>query len=239
MVRPCRSSCARRRVSPDGGACTGRDVLSFARLRLRHDTRSRTRRRPTAPPPCACSACPAARSATTGSRSRSRSSCASSGAPVAVTMRTPGHDEELALGFALSEGLRPLSARVPDDLAANTIELEAPGFDPDRLARSFYTTSSCGVCGKGALEAVAVESPPVESTLTIPAALLATAARPAPRGAGRLRLDRRAARDRPLHAGRRARVRARGRRPPQRDGQGDRTAPSSTVSCRFATTSSA
>ena len=83
-------------------------------------------------------------------------------------MRTPGHDEELALGFALSEGLRPLSARVPDDLAANTIELEAPGFDPGRLARSFYTTSSCGVCGKGALEAIAVESPPVESTLTIP-----------------------------------------------------------------------
>ena len=96
------------------------------------------------------------------------------GAPVAVTMRTPGHDEELALGFALSEGLRPVSARIPDDLAANTIELEAPGFDPGRLARSFYTTSSCGVCGKGALEAIAVESPPVESTLTIPAALLAT-----------------------------------------------------------------
>jgi len=96
------------------------------------------------------------------------------GDALAVTMRTPGHDEELALGFALSEGLRPVGARVPDDLAANTIELDAPGFDPDRLARSFYTTSSCGVCGKGALEAVAVDSPPVESTLTIPAALLAT-----------------------------------------------------------------
>jgi FdhD protein len=79
------------------------------------------------------------------------------GRPVAVTMRTPGHDEELALGFALSEGLRPGAARLPDDLAANTVELDAPGFDPERLARSFYTSSSCGVCGKGALEAVAVE----------------------------------------------------------------------------------
>jgi FdhD protein len=96
------------------------------------------------------------------------------GRPVAVTMRTPGHDEELALGFALSEGLRPLAARVPDDLAANTIELDAPGFDPDRLARSFYTTSSCGVCGKGALEAVAVDSAPVESTLAVSASLVAT-----------------------------------------------------------------
>jgi FdhD protein len=96
------------------------------------------------------------------------------GSPVAVTMRTPGHDEELALGFALSEGLRPLSARVPDDLSANTIDLEAPGFDVARLARSFYTTSSCGVCGKGALEAIAVESPRVDSMLTISQALLAT-----------------------------------------------------------------
>ena len=94
------------------------------------------------------------------------------GRPVAVTMRTPGHDEELALGFALSEGLRPVSARVPDDLAANTIELEAPDFDHDRLARSFYTTSSCGVCGKGALEAIAVEAPAVESELTLDARVL-------------------------------------------------------------------
>ena len=67
------------------------------------------------------------------------------GQPVAVTMRTPGHDEELALGFCLSEGLQ----------------------------RSFYTSSSCGVCGKGTLEAVAVEAPRVESELRLPLALVA------------------------------------------------------------------
>jgi len=96
------------------------------------------------------------------------------GTPVAVTMRTPGHDEELALGFALSEGLRATGARVPDDLAANAIELEAPGFDPERLRRSFYTSSSCGVCGKGALEAVAVEAPRVTSELRVGAALVSS-----------------------------------------------------------------
>ena len=95
------------------------------------------------------------------------------GEPVAVTMRTPGHDEELALGFAISEGLRPIAARVPDDFAANTVELEAPDADLGRLRRHFYTSSSCGVCGKGALEAVAVEAPRVESSLRVPAALVA------------------------------------------------------------------
>jgi len=95
------------------------------------------------------------------------------GRPVAVTMRTPGHDEELALGFCLSEGLRPTAARLPDDLAANTVEVDAPGFDPARLQRSFYTSSSCGVCGKGALEAVEVEAPRVESELRVPLALVA------------------------------------------------------------------
>ena len=94
------------------------------------------------------------------------------GRPVAVTMRTPGHDEELALGFCLSEGLRPAGARLPDDLAANTVDVDAPGFDPERLQRSFYTTSSCGVCGKGALEAVSVEAPRVESQLRVPLALV-------------------------------------------------------------------
>jgi FdhD protein len=96
------------------------------------------------------------------------------GVPVAVTMRTPGHDEELALGFCLSEGLRPSGARLPADLAANTVEVDAPGFDPGRLQRSFYTTSSCGVCGKGALDAVAVEAPRVTSELHVPLALVSS-----------------------------------------------------------------
>ena len=95
------------------------------------------------------------------------------GRPVAVTMRTPGHDEELALGFCLTEGLAPVEARVPADLAANTVDVEAPGADLDRVARSFYTSSSCGVCGKGALEAVAVESPRVTSRLELPLAVVA------------------------------------------------------------------
>jgi FdhD protein len=95
------------------------------------------------------------------------------GEPVAVTMRTPGDDEELALGFCLTEGLRPVAARLPDDLAANTVEVEAPDADLERIRRSFYTSSSCGVCGKGALEAVAVDAPRVESDLAVPFAVLA------------------------------------------------------------------
>src|SRR3954466_2767180 len=96
------------------------------------------------------------------------------GTPVAVTMRTPGHDEELALGFLVSEGITPLGAEPPADLAANTIEATAEGFDPARLERNFYTSSSCGVCGKGALEAVAVEAPRVEADLRVPLALVAS-----------------------------------------------------------------
>src|SRR5213082_878740 len=78
------------------------------------------------------------------------------GQPVSVTMRTPGHDEELALGFAYGEGLRPLAAAPPSDLAANAVELVVERLDLERLRRNFYTSSSCGVCGKGALAAVAV-----------------------------------------------------------------------------------
>ena len=96
------------------------------------------------------------------------------GRPIAVTMRTPGHDEELAVGFLRSEGIPAVSAGPTADLAANVIDVEVDGeVDFERLARNFYTSSSCGVCGKGALEAVAVEAPRVESDLVVPSELVA------------------------------------------------------------------
>src|ERR1700736_4138157 len=65
------------------------------------------------------------------------------GAPLAVTMRTPGHDEELALGFLYGEGLidRPHQAGLTEDLANNVIEVRGP-LIKDPGPRRFYTTSS-------------------------------------------------------------------------------------------------
>jgi FdhD protein len=90
------------------------------------------------------------------------------GAALAVTMRTPGHDEELALGFLYGEGLidGPRVVGLTEDLANNTIEVQGP-LTRDPGVRRFYTTSSCGVCGKGALEEVAVLSAPVSDAPTI------------------------------------------------------------------------
>jgi FdhD protein len=84
------------------------------------------------------------------------------GHPLAVTMRTPGNDEELALGFLYGEGLiaGPREAGPTADFAANIVEVKGP-LDKDPGERRFYTTSSCGVCGKGALEEVAVISRPL------------------------------------------------------------------------------
>ena len=78
--------------------------------------------------------------------------------PIAVTMRTPGHDEELALGFLYGEGLidGPREAGLTADLANNTIVVAGPPLR-ELATRRFYTTSSCGVCGKGAIEEVTVQ----------------------------------------------------------------------------------
>jgi FdhD protein len=94
--------------------------------------------------------------------------------PIAVTMRTPGHDEELALGFLYGEGLIEGTRRAgpTPDLAANTVEVEGP-LMRDPGARRFYTTSSCGVCGKGAIEELAVASAPPPAGPVVPRSLLA------------------------------------------------------------------
>ncbi|HEX3242203.1 MAG TPA: formate dehydrogenase accessory sulfurtransferase FdhD [Solirubrobacterales bacterium] len=96
------------------------------------------------------------------------------GEPVSVTMRTPGHDEELALGFLFGEGLieEPRAAGPDAELSANVVEVEGPlSHDPGR--RRFYTSSSCGVCGKGALAEIAVASEPAPEGPCVARALLA------------------------------------------------------------------
>ncbi len=93
--------------------------------------------------------------------------------PIAVTMRTPGHDAELAAGFLVSEGIVRHAADVAGtrhcpitgrQTSHNVLTVHlAPGvsFDAKRLERHFYTTSSCGVCGKTSLEALDVAGSPV------------------------------------------------------------------------------
>lgn len=97
------------------------------------------------------------------------------GRPLAVTMRTPGHDDELALGFLHGEGLidGPRPAGATEDLAANVVEVAGPLLrDPGE--RSFYTSSSCGVCGKGALKEVAIDAPMAGRGPSVPRELLAS-----------------------------------------------------------------
>ena len=96
------------------------------------------------------------------------------GRPLAVTMRTPGHDEELALGFLYGEALidSARAAGPPADLSGGAVEVAGPLLhDPGE--RRFYTTSSCGVCGKGAVEQVAVAAPPAVAGPSVARALLA------------------------------------------------------------------
>ncbi|MDQ6916042.1 MAG: formate dehydrogenase accessory sulfurtransferase FdhD [Actinomycetota bacterium] len=94
------------------------------------------------------------------------------GAPLAVTMRTPGQDEELVAGFLYGEGLLAGAPRFHPCLDANAVDVAGP-LARDTGARSFYTTSSCGVCGKGALEEVAVHAPRLPDGPSVSRTLLA------------------------------------------------------------------
>ncbi len=106
---------------------------------------------------------------------------------VSVTMRTPGDDFDLAAGFLFTEGilasrtdmaeLRYCTDVEPQEYNIVTVQLRDPGsFDPSLLTRNFYTTSSCGVCGKASLEAVEIRgcSPLPDGPLRIEPAALRT-----------------------------------------------------------------
>ena len=100
------------------------------------------------------------------------------GKAVSITMRTPGNDEELALGFLFTEGILTSNQQIKqvEVLAqgqelANTIRVELTydtEFDVQKLQRNFYMTSSCGVCGKASLEALrSQEFSPVQNEFRI------------------------------------------------------------------------
>src|SRR5262249_41046391 len=107
------------------------------------------------------------------------------GMSLAVTMRTPGDDEELVAGFLHSERIVTTLADL-DTIA----RYRASGADPgignvvnvllkgdarvarERLRRNFVASSSCGLCGKVTLDAIRTDLPPVESDLVVPASAL-------------------------------------------------------------------
>ncbi len=87
------------------------------------------------------------------------------GRNIAVTMRTPGHDDELAVGFLLTEGVLKSSVKIEAlhlDESGNHVEILLQN-DPDfaSLTRHVFTSSSCGVCGKATLDAVLQNLPPL------------------------------------------------------------------------------
>ena len=111
--------------------------------------------------------------------------------PLAVLMRTPGREEDLVLGFAITEGI----VLGPHEVAGvrgegdgdrfSLILAEGVVIDPEQFRRNTYTTSSCGVCGKASIDAVRIASPPlgdgpivsIDLILSLPDRL--TAAQPA------------------------------------------------------------
>jgi FdhD protein len=98
------------------------------------------------------------------------------GKPVAVTMRTPGHDRELAAGFLLSEGVITSASglfdivQCPGDSSGNVLDVllkDPAAADLERLTRHVFTSSSCGVCGTASLEKMARQFSPISCSLQI------------------------------------------------------------------------
>lgn len=101
---------------------------------------------------------------------------------ISVTMCTPGHDEELATGFLFTEGIIKssddiiscVSTAAAGNNSVTTVLKPGISFDPKKMERHFYTSSSCGVCGKSSIDAVKYNfsGDPVHDTMSIPAFLL-------------------------------------------------------------------
>lgn len=107
--------------------------------------------------------------------------------PIAVVMRSPGQDEDLALGFLIGEGLITEPTQVErlgpasDDGGEplkNTMRVIAKGVSAERLAsmaRRVFATSSCGICGRASLERVHTEAPPAAAAEPLDPALITSA----------------------------------------------------------------
>ena len=104
--------------------------------------------------------------------------------PCVVTMRTPGHDEELAAGFLFTEGLLRSAADVkalrPNarNRTGNSVDVFLNvSIDLGRLARRSFVASSCGVCGRESIRAVQRRLKPVRSNVVVDAAVLSSLSR--------------------------------------------------------------
>ena len=108
------------------------------------------------------------------------------GRSVAVTMRTPGHDEELAAGFLLTEGVIRSSADVSEIAHCQSGDARRTGnvvnvflasgveVDFQRLTRHVFASSSCGLCGKAAIDSIIQTYPAMNSSLRVSTDVLET-----------------------------------------------------------------
>jgi FdhD protein len=107
------------------------------------------------------------------------------GQSVAVLMRTPGHDRELAAGFLVTENLVRRADEIfeitvcgenpagADETNVVNVTLKDPArFDAKQFSRNLFSSSSCGICGKASIEAIAKQFAAIDSEFTVPAQLL-------------------------------------------------------------------
>lgn len=97
--------------------------------------------------------------------------------PVAVLMRTPGHDVDLIRGFAVTEAivLSPDELAPPIDHGEGRWELalaDGVTVDPEQFRRNLYASSSCGVCGKASIDAVLISASALEPGPVVPVGVI-------------------------------------------------------------------